>query len=70
MIPGRQRGKHTWDLRWDYARCPECGYINEDRLNYTYEKKMLVKEITCQKCQHSFKKEIKPNSFGTFLSNG
>jgi DNA-directed RNA polymerase subunit RPC12/RpoP len=67
MIPGRQRGVHTWDLKWDYLRCPQCGYITEDRHNYTYEKGLYTKDAVCQKCKHSFKKEIKPNSLGSFF---
>lgn len=49
-----QKGEHTWDLVIDYQRCPNCGFINEDRQSFHYRMGSWVKEIICGKCAHEF----------------
>jgi uncharacterized C2H2 Zn-finger protein len=50
----RQHGDHTWDLSLHYYRCPECGFIIEDRQAYLYRMGRYEKEVVCPRCGHSF----------------
>lgn len=49
-----QKGEHTWDLVVDYRRCPECGFINEDRQIFRNEMGSWIKEVVCSRCEHPF----------------
>ena len=59
-----QKGEHTWDLVIDYQRCPQCGFINEDRQELQYQLGSWIKEVVCTRCQHAF--IIKDNRKQTF----
>lgn len=49
-----QRGTHTWDLVVDYQRCPQCGYICENRDKYRYRLGKYQKDLECPRCKHLF----------------
>lgn len=67
----KQRGSHTWDLTTHYHRCPSCGYVMENRSDYTYRLGKYIKELECVKCGYEFllEKNIKP-SIGPVFGNG
>lgn len=67
MIPNRQKGKHTWDLNYRCHRCPNCGFIIEDRENYEYHAGKYLKHLQCTRCNHEFTDEITPNSLGSIF---
>lgn len=49
-----QQGEHTWDLIYNYHRCPECGKIIESRVDYHYQLGKYQKEVVCDRCSHTF----------------
>ena len=49
-----QRGIHTWDLVIEYLRCPQCGYILENRDKYQYRLGKYQKDLECPRCKHLF----------------
>lgn len=49
-----QAGTHTWDLNWDYQRCPKCGYILENREKYIYRLGKYQKDLECPRCKQLF----------------
>jgi uncharacterized C2H2 Zn-finger protein len=51
----RIQGDHTWDIIVDYHRCPACGFIQESRQPYAVEGDILVKQLTCERCDGVFK---------------
>lgn len=50
-----QQGTHTWDIIYQYHRCPSCGLILESREDYTFQEGQYQKTLTCQRCHHVFK---------------
>ena len=50
------------------SRCPKCGHIIENRDVYHYELGSWIKNVTCDRCDHTFiaKKNYKP-SFGPLI---
>jgi uncharacterized C2H2 Zn-finger protein len=65
-----QRGSHTWDLTWDYQKCPQCGYIIESREKYIYRLGRYEKELECPRCKKVFTvvKPTKP-SWGPLIGD-
>jgi uncharacterized C2H2 Zn-finger protein len=63
-----QRGTHTWDLVIEYIRCPECGFIIENREKYQYRLGKYQKDLECPRCHHRFTitKNVKPK-FGPLI---
>ena len=63
-----QKGAHTWDLIIHYHRCPNCGYIVENREDFRYILGDWIKDVTCERCHHEFvvKKKNKP-TFGPLI---
>ena len=63
-----QKGEHTWDLILDYHRCPQCGFIIENRVDFEYRDGEYRKELSCDRCLHLFvvTKIMKP-SFGPLI---
>ena len=51
-----QKGEHTWDMHIEYHRCPECGFIFEDRRGYIYILGKYQKELHCPRCHDPFMK--------------
>lgn len=49
-----QKGSHTWDLIVHYHRCPDCGYIIENRDDFQYEHGKYVKNVKCGRCHKEF----------------
>jgi len=49
-----QQGKHTWDIIIHYHRCPECGFIIENREGYRYQLGKYQKEVVCDRCHNHF----------------
>ena len=49
-----QKGEHTWDLHVDYQRCPDCGNINESRVEFQQHKELWSNEIMCTRGGHTF----------------
>lgn len=49
-----QKGEHTWDLVVDYQRCPECGFIIENRESFRYQMGAWVKDVSCDRCGNTF----------------
>ena len=64
----RKKGTHTIEIYLEYVRCPECGFVNEDRQGYEYCLGERQKEGVCGRCKHHFmvKDESKP-TFGPLL---
>ncbi len=63
-----QKGTHTWDIVISYHRCPECGYIFENRDNWQAMKKISQKNLQCPRCKKEFidKKPLRNNSLPFF----
>ena len=63
-------GDHTWNLYLRYHRCPNCGYIMENRSDFENRFGKYVKEMTCLRCSHRFT-EIKnqKSTFGPFTGS-
>ena len=63
-----QKGTHTWDLILQYHRCPQCGFINENRQEFKYVMGKYLKEASCQRCGHEWilTKPVHP-SFGPLI---
>jgi len=57
-----RKGTHTCDIVVDYHRCPECGYINENREKFRYQLGEYLKDVVCCRCGCEFvlKRERKP----------
>lgn len=49
-----QKGIHTWDIVYQYHRCPACGFIIESREAYSYQNGKWQKPLTCTRCHHAF----------------
>lgn len=54
-----QRGKHTWDLYIAYHRCPDCGFVFEDRNDYRYVLGKYIKDVRCGRCGKEYTIENK-----------
>lgn len=46
----QQIGDHTWKVQVAYHKCPECGYIVENRTDYQDHLGIKKKDIVCPKC--------------------
>lgn len=68
--PKQQHGTHTWDLNLHYYQCPKCGYVLENRDKFESRFDLLHKDITCLRCQYTFRieKKRKP-TFGPLLGH-
>ena len=68
--PRQQHGNHTWDLNVHYYRCPQCGYILENRDKFELRFNQLLKDMACPRCQYAFR-VIKKNrpTFGPLLGH-
>ena len=68
--PRQQHGNHTWDIIVNYYRCPQCGYILENREKFLKINHHLVKDLVCSRCQQGFTitKKIQ-SSFGPLLGH-
>ncbi len=68
--PRQQHGNHTWDLVINYHRCPQCGYIIENRDKYEKQLDRLQKSLACPHCHQTFTviKKTRP-SFGPLLGH-
>jgi hypothetical protein len=57
-----QKGAHTWDIIFQYHRCPKCGFIIESRQDFQYKLGHYYKELDCNRCHHRFSltKEVNP----------
>jgi hypothetical protein len=68
--PKQRHGNHTWDLILHYYRCPQCGYIMENRDKFEHRSHQLEKELICSRCQHAFKARKRPQTtFGPLLGH-
>ena len=69
--PRQRHGNHTWDLNVHYYRCPQCGYIVENRDKFEpLLFNSLLKDIVRNRCQYAFRveKKIRP-AFGPLLGH-
>lgn len=66
----QQHGTHTWDLNLHYYRCPQCGYVVENRDKFEPRFNQLNKDIACSRCQYVFRiiKNKRP-AFGPLLGH-
>lgn len=57
-----QKGPHTWDMVLDYQRCPACGFVQETRVPYLFDKKTgnYLKSLDCERCSHTYQ-AVKPS---------
>lgn len=53
-------GNHTCPIIHHYIACPKCHFINESRTDYERRLNLYQKDITCERCKHSFT-YTKPN---------
>lgn len=51
-------GDHTWDLYVHYHRCPQCGYIIENRKRGEQVGHDVVIQLTCPRCNHAFTEKV------------
>jgi rubredoxin len=68
--PRQRHGNHTWDLVVHYYRCPQCGYIAENRDKFEARFNRLEKDLVCLRCQYAFTiaKKTHP-AFGPLLGH-
>ena len=50
----QSKADHTFSIYQMYHQCPDCGWINESRKGYREIWGKLVKEVSCQRCEHHF----------------
>jgi uncharacterized C2H2 Zn-finger protein len=51
----------TWDIFHHYHKCPECGYILEDRSDFVNYQGIPQKNLHCSRCNFHFKVQKKPS---------
>lgn len=65
-IKGRvEAGKtHTWEIYLHYYRCPNCGYVLEDRNSFEQRGKVFEKTLLCPRCETKWREEtsLKPRN--------
>lgn len=68
--PRQRHGNHTWDFVLHYYRCPQCGYIIENRDKFEPRFHRLEKDLNCPRCAHAFTvaKKVQP-TFGPLLGH-
>lgn len=51
------KSTHTFEIFQEYIRCPECGYIQEDRRDYEESFGGWFKQMTCERCKKEYLKK-------------
>jgi len=71
-VAPKARGKHTWELTYHYHRCPDCGYVFENRDDYDYRVGIgYCKDLECPRChQHFSLKKAGRLIIGPLFGNG
>jgi hypothetical protein len=61
---------HSFEIQVDYQRCPDCGFIIEDRKKYNYKMGKVQKKVHCDRCCKDFviERGVKP-TFGPLLGD-